>query len=121
MSDKPTALDMLPWWRDRFDDIEDDARTLMEAAKDYPQLHGMIEGIRCVAANARDHIAHYIEPESPYDGPIPGRYQDGFGGVTVVPVGPPKHPERCEPAPGGTLCRYCGGDLPPPGGGGGNG
>jgi hypothetical protein len=48
----PKLPEMFKWWRDRFDDIEDDARTLMKSAPQ--ELHGAIEGIRVVAEQGRD-------------------------------------------------------------------
>lgn len=53
--------EMFKWWRDRFDDIEDDARGLMTHAKEYPQLHGMIEGIRVVAEQGRNGMDRLMQ------------------------------------------------------------
>lgn len=61
LSQATLSLQMLPWWRDRFDDIEDDARGLMRHALGYSELHGMIEGIRVVAEQARDGMTNHLK------------------------------------------------------------
>ena len=52
------AVALAKSWRDRFDDIEDDARILMQHAP--KELHGMIEGIRLVAEQQRDSIDAFL-------------------------------------------------------------
>lgn len=58
--DGPPLTAMLAQWRGYFDDIEFDASALAEHAKDYPQLLGMIEGVRNVAAQAKHSMDAYI-------------------------------------------------------------